>query len=331
MKPFKVGIDVYGLKPLGLSPFRLLEWAAANGAEGVQFSEAPAEAADPGFLRELGREAARRELYLEWGGGQHIPADLATGAPKDITETNRLAADQAVLAGAATVRSCSGGLMRWNKTGPTTEAFLREMARFLAAQKSVFLDRGVTLAIETHFEFTTFELLRVLDMSGAEPGGGLGICLDTMNLLTMLEEPVAAVRRIRPFIATTHVKDGGILLTDEGFVTFTAEAGRGVIDFRSIFEELSALPIELRLSIEDHGGDFRIPVFDPKFLSEFPDFTAPELCDLLRLSRLTREKMKSGGLAVLDRKDWPSVGEERIKRDLRFVRALVGEGRAGER
>ena len=31
-------------------------------------------------------------------------------------------------------------------------------------------------------------------MCDAPPGGWLGICLDTMNLLTMLEEPVAATR-----------------------------------------------------------------------------------------------------------------------------------------
>ena len=33
------GVDSYGLKPLGLSPFELLEWALINDAEGVQFSE----------------------------------------------------------------------------------------------------------------------------------------------------------------------------------------------------------------------------------------------------------------------------------------------------
>jgi hypothetical protein len=67
---------------------------------------------------------------------------------------------------------------------------LRETARALRDQKALLTDFGVVLAIELHFEFTTFELLRLFEMCGARPGEYLGVCLDTMNLLTMLEDPV---------------------------------------------------------------------------------------------------------------------------------------------
>ena len=232
MKPFRVGIDCYSLKFLGLSPFELLDWALINGADGVQFSETPAEAEDPGFLRELGQYARQNGLYLEWGGGRHIPRDLTTGAPLDIVSGNRRAAEQASLLGVDTVRSCSGGLMRWNAAGPTTETLLRETAHSLSSQKSMFLDHGVTLALETHFEFTTFELLRIFELCRADPGGGLGICLDTMNPLTLLEDPVSAARRILPYIVTTHIKDGGFKLGDEGFAKLkaTAEFGHGLLE-----------------------------------------------------------------------------------------------------
>ena len=332
MKPFRVGIDGFSLKFLGLSPFELLDWALINGADGVQFSEAPAEAEDPGFLRELGQYARQNGLYLEWGGGRHIPRDLATGAPLDIVAGNRRAAEQAALLGVDTVRSCSGGLMRWNAAGPTTETLLRETALSLASQKSMFLDHGITLALETHFEFTTFELLRIFDLGEAEPGGGLGICLDTMNLLTLLEDPLSAVQRILPYVVTTHVKDGGLKLGDEGFVSFPAEIGRGVIDFPKIFQALASRPVDIQLSIEDHGGDFSIPIFEPAFLREFPDLTVAELGLLLRLARETQVRMKEGRLSILDRAKWPAVGEERVKRDLRAIRAILKEnrGEAGE-
>jgi len=329
MNAFKVGIDSYSLKPLGLTPFELLDWALINGADGVQFSEAPAEADDPGFLKELGQYARQNGLYLEWGGGSHIPRDLVTDAPVDTAARNLKAVEQAAGLGIKTVRSCSGGLMRWNKTGPATETLLRETARSLSAQKPVFRERGVTLAIETHFEFTTFELLRLFDMCEAGPGEGLGICLDTMNLLTLLEDPVEAARRILSYVVTTHIKDGGIALAGGGFVTFTAEAGRGVVDFRRIFALLSSLQEDVRLSIEDHGGDFLIPIFDPEFLEEFPDLTVAELGLLLRLARETQVRMKEGRLAILDRAKWPAACEDRVKRDIRAIRALAGESGGG--
>ena len=324
MKPFKVGIDAYSLKPLELDPFELLDWALLNDARGVQFSEPPKQAEDRGFLAELRDYARQNGLYLEWGGGQHIPCDPMTGAAKDIAAGNRRVAEQAAFLGTKIVRSCSGGLMRWHDEAPATEQLLEATARGLAAAAPVFRDLGVVLAVETHFEFTTFELLRAFDESGAEPDGPIGICLDTMNLLTMLEEPVAAARRVLPWVAATHVKDGGLRFAPRGWESFPAEAGKGVVDLARIVEALASLPREITLSIEDHGGAFDLPVYDPEFLAKFPDLSVAELADLVRIAARTEEAMRAGALAVLDRPHWPAACEARVKRDIRAVKAIVG-------
>jgi len=165
--------------------------------------------------------------------------------------------------------------------------------------------------------------LELFDMCQAQPGEYLGICLDTMNLLTMLEDPVAATRRVLPWIVSTHIKDGAILIGAEGLVSFVAEAGKGVVDFRQIFEELSSLGHSLHLSIEDHGGDFLIPIFDPLFIKKFPDLTVRELTSLLQLSSRTRELMDKKALSILDRSRWPEQCEARLKRDIRHVRKVL--------
>ena len=330
MRKLKVGVDSYSLKPLDLTPFELLEWAVMNGADGVQFSEVnvpPGTAVDRIFLQELRSYAGENRLYIEWGGGQHIPLDLETGRPRDIRTVNRKAADEACQVGSPTVRSCSGGLMRWKKEAPSTDEFLRLTAAALREQKPMLRDSGVILAIETHFEFTSFELLRLFEMCGAVPGEYLGICLDTMNLLTLLEDPAAAARRLLPWVVTTHIKDGGLMLTADGFVSFTAEAGKGVIDLAGIIEPLAAVHPHITLTVEDHGGDFLIPVNDPDFLARFPDLAVPELVGLLRLAVRTRALMESGKLAVLPRDRWPAACVPRVKRDIQSVRRLTGGGR----
>jgi sugar phosphate isomerase/epimerase len=326
MNNFKVGIDAYSLKPLGLDPFELLDWALIHEADGVQFSEAPAMAGDRAFLKELSQYAAQNGLYLEWGGGEHIPFDVITGKAKDIAASNRKAAEQAAALGVRTVRSCSAGLMRWREDSLPTETYLREMAASLRPQRRIFKDFDVVLAIETHFEFTTFELLRLFEMCEAEPGDFLGICLDTMNVLTMLEDPVAAARRVLPWVVTTHIKDGAIFLSPGGLVSFPVEAGRGLIDFRTIFEDLSSLPRGLTLSIEDHGGDFLIPVFDPAFLAKFPDLTVQELGRLLKMAADTQDLLQRTEIAVLDRAGWPEACEARVERDLKAVQLIIEEG-----
>jgi hypothetical protein len=185
-------------------------------------------------------------------------------------------------------------------------------------------DLGVTLAIETHFEFTTFELLRLFAACGARPGEYLGICLDTMNLLTMLEDPVLATKRVLPWVVMTHIKDGGILLTENGLVTFPVEAGKGIVDLEEIIRLLATLSHRLHLSLEDHGGEFLIPVFNPSFLLKFPDLSVVELSRLLSLSLETRRHIERGDLAVVERSRWPEACESRVRNGLRNIKRIVG-------
>ena len=321
MKPFRIGLDSYSVRPLRLEPLALLDWAQAHGAEGVHFSDGyrePGRNVDFALLTELGQRATARGLYLEWGGGQHIPFDTTSWKPRDIAPINAVAARQARAVGARVVRSCSGGLMRWSDQAPPTEALLRETARALRAQKSTLTELGVVLALELHFEFTTFELLRLFEMCEAEPGGWLGVCLDTMNLLTMLEEPVAATERILPWVVAVHAKDGALRRTDTGLESFTAEIGRGVVDFRQILARLATLDRPIHLSVEDHGGSFALPIYDSTFVSRFPDLTASELARLFRLAHGC-----PAAVVPLDRSDWPQHCAARVQRDLVQMREIV--------
>ena len=326
MRSFRIGIDSYSLSPLELSPFDVLDWVAAHGGEGVQFTELHLDnggTLDDGFLCDLARRAREQGLYIEWAGGEHIPFDTVTWQRKDLVPINTAAARQAAAVGASVVRSCSGGLMRWRDDSPPTEVLLRETAAALKAQASIFRDHNVVLAIELHFEFTTFELMRLFEMCGAEPGGWLGICLDTMNPLTMLEDPVSAVDRILPWVVAVHAKDGALTLNNEGLVSFPVECGAGLVDFERILRRLAQLDRTVSLSLEDHGGSFDLPIYDATFLSRFPDLTVQGLARLLRLARQGERRLKAGELCITERSDWAAVCEKRVERGLKALTDVV--------
>jgi sugar phosphate isomerase/epimerase len=323
---FRVGIDNYGLFPLKLDAFQTLQWAIDSGAEGVQFSGLVPEEnqrIDPAKLKDLSQLASSNDLYLEWGGGQHIPLDMQTWTKTEIFEVNKKAAREAEILGTRIVRSCSGGLMRWNPDNPKTGTLLEETADALRSQKQMLKDHNVILAIETHFEFTTFELLHLFDMCDAEPCDYLGICLDTMNLLTMLEDPVSATERILPWVVSTHIKDGGLILDSDDLISFPAEIGKGVIDITEITGFLGSLSHRVNLSIEDHGGSFMLPVSNPHFRAEFPDLSHEEFSRLFKLADRTKDRMECEGLAIVEREQWPAICEERLKRDLSALKKLV--------
>ncbi|MCG6957437.1 MAG: sugar phosphate isomerase/epimerase [Gemmatimonadetes bacterium] len=326
MAPFRVGIDSYCLNPLRMDPFAVLAWVHAAAGEGVQFSEvhpSPERPLDAGMLRELAAAARERGMYLEWGGGQHVPFDTTTWTPKDLAGLNRKAAEEASVLGARVVRSCSGGFFRWHDDAPPTEELLDDMARALEPQRAVFEDLGVTLALELHFEFTTFELARLFAKVGAEPGGWLGVCLDTFNVLPLLEDPVLATERVLPWVVATHVKDGVASLDADGLLTFPTAVGEGSIDLQGILERLATLPHLVHLSVEDHGGSFRTPFFDTGFRARFPDLGAEDLTRLVASAQRDAARVARGEVRITDRADWPGLCQKRTQRDLTSLRGLV--------
>ena len=326
MKTLKVGIDNYSLYPLELDPMETLQWAKEHGAKGVSFSglnPKDQKKINRSYLTDLSKMAEEQELYLEWGGGQHIPRDMVTWDRKDLFEHNKKVAEEAGVLGTRIVRSCSGGLMRWSDKSPATETLLNEMADTLKSQRQMLRDLNVIFTIETHFEFTTFELLKLFEMCEAEPGDYLGICLDTMNLLTMLEDPISAVKRILPWVVSTHIKDGAILLTSGGLKTFPVEMGRGIVDIKKIINLINTLERDIYLSIEDHGGEFFLPVFNPEFLSKFPDLTATEFVKLMKLAQFSEEKYSNGEISITDRKKWLGLCEERVYKDINTLNEIL--------
>ncbi len=325
-KSYRIGIDNYSLNPLGLSPLEQLRWAKNHACAGVAFSGIEAKfhsLIDSHYLKSLSEYASENDLYIEWGGGRHIPRDMKSWDKTSLANSNEKAAKEAEALGTRIVRSCSGGLMRWNDDSPATETLMQETANILISQKQMLADHNVILAIETHFEFTTFELLRIFEMCDAVPGEYLGICLDTMNLLTMLEEPVAAIERILPWIVSTHIKDGGLIQTAEGFTTFPAAIGTGLIDIRTIVNINDTLSRGVNLSIESHGGEFQLPVYNRLFMSKFPDLTVQEFVKLMELAHKCKDKISSGELEITSRDEWPEVCEERVTRDIESLKNIL--------
>ena len=329
MKPFKIGISGEGLRPLGLSPFETLDWAIMNDADGVQFSGPgpdPDRDIDRSFLKELAEYAEENHLYLEWGGAEHFPFDPAGGGPRDLAAVNRKAAETARALGLSMVLSRSNGPARWSPKALPPGDLVGLIAANLKDEIPVLRDLGIVLALEPGHDLSTFDLLRVFELTETGPGERFGVSFDTLAPLTLLEDPVAAVTRLLPWIVAARVRDGGLALSGDGVTSFAAEAGTGVVDLSTIFAKLSILDRKVHLSLEDHGGDTLVPVFDPAVMTGYPDLASSELLAVLRLATRTQELLDEGKLAILEPRGWAEHGERRIKRGLRALRRIVEEG-----
>lgn len=134
------------------------------------------------------------------------------------------------------------------------EPQIRNTVRMLKEAAEVADANGVVLAIENHIDFTSAEVLRILEGVESE---SLAVNFDTGNALRMFEDPVEAARRLAPYTVSTHTKDvtarrGGS--PAERFVFWpSCPVGQGLVDMPAVVEALAeggfdgALGVELDL------------------------------------------------------------------------------------
>ena len=191
-------------------------------------------------------------------------------------------------------------------------------------------DHGVVLAIETHFEFTSFELCRLIEMCEAEPGGWLGICLDTMNLLTMIEHPVWATERLLPWVVSTHIKDGGVLMGRRRAHDVSRADRRG--HHRSGRDH----PAARHAAVAGATSRSRItPAASCCRFTTRRSSAASRICAGPSSSALVDLSERTAGLPAcrpVERSAWPSICEARMAGDLDALRTLAErtpDGRGG--
>lgn len=206
----------------------------------------------------------------------------------------------------------------WPQQLEAVEAFLRRLT-------PVLRDTGCRISIETHEEITSFEIVRIIERVGADV---VSAGFDSGNVLCRAEDPTEAARRLAPFVRTTHIKDAVVVFGENGLVRQQRALGEGVLNWREILRILYAEQPDLTLSLEDNQGLMAIDIFDPDWLAAHPDLTPTELASVVRLARVSEQRIASGewpDLTSYDAEDWSTQRYTRIDRSQRFLRELLSE------
>jgi len=63
---------------------------------------------------------------------------------------------------------------------------------------------NVKLAVENHIDFTSDEILQLIEIVGSDY---FGINFDTGNFVRLLDDPIAGMEKLAPYVFATHIKD----------------------------------------------------------------------------------------------------------------------------
>lgn len=326
----RVGLDEWSIHHLDISAFDKLALVERLGLEGIQFADARhlSPALDHGEIREVAEEAKRRNLYIEMGipGLNILRSTKAMTAGKgELVEGYRVLLKAAAAAGSSVIRTFAGG------PGDRTHGRLQwslqlhgatQLAKLLAP---LARELGVSLAFETHADVTSFELLRIIEEVGEDVAK---VCLDTGNFPIVLEDPLAATRRLAPYVVATHMKDCIVFHTDNGLTVQSRPLGTGILPVSDILAILKRSNPAVCLSIEDNEGLFPVDIFTDGWQEHYEDLQADELTWLIREARRCEERIRNGEIEDPQRMElipWSAQAEDRIRAAGEYMKRKVQE------
>ncbi len=286
----RVGFDHYTIAHRGMTPEQTLEFATTHGLDGVQFLE-PTDidaGLDPARLAAFRRRADGLGLYLEVGLPSPNPVRVSREQGSPVSAAAVARALDSALEGVAALGCRSARIyvgdrhdrFRSDVTWPAQVEATLEVLTLLTPR---LLDLNLKLAIENHADFTATELL---DLLGRLDSRAFGVNLDTGNLLMRLDEPVAAVAQLAPWVLSTHVKDAILAFTPRGLCWQARPVGSGILPMPDILALLIQARPGLPLTIELHPRTYDLPIFERKWLSYFPALTSQALATVVRLAVL---------------------------------------------
>jgi len=201
---------------------------------------------DPGYCRELGARLDDANLPRVVGWGH--PDGFHGGRDEQALEDLKRTIPMVPLIGTRTMRIVTSSMLYVNEPH---EPQVRNSIRMLKEAIEVAREHGVTLAIENHIDFTSEEILQIVEGVGDEH---LKVNFDTGNALRLFEDPVEAATRLAPYVVSTHTKDITVHRGGTPMERFTwwpsCPVGKGLVDIPALARVLDEAGYEGSLAVE---------------------------------------------------------------------------------
>jgi sugar phosphate isomerase/epimerase len=234
-----------------------LERCRQLGAGGIQASLSSLE---PAYIKQLRDKAGQYGMYIELMGG------LPRGDSAAFEAT--LKASKEV--GALCVRSACLGGRRYEtfKTLADWNAFVADSKAAVERGVRIAEKHNVRWALENHKDWTTEEFVELLRQY---PSDYLGVCVDTGNNLSLLDEPMELVEALAPRAFSTHIKDMGVQPYPDGFLLSEVPFGDGFLDLKRMISILKKHQPGIRLTLEMiTRNPLKVPCLTDAYWVPFP-------------------------------------------------------------
>ena len=165
------------------------------------------------------------------------------------------------------------------------ETHIKNTVEVCKAVKADALAAGVKIAIENHAgDMQAWELAGLVDAAGPD---FVGVNIDPGNATWTLEDPVASLETLAPYVACTSIRDSAVWETDTGVVVEWVAMGDGNVDFVRWADLFAERVKNVPMFLETFAG-LRRPfnyLSDPAFFKLWPKMRAQDLARFLAMAK----------------------------------------------
>ena len=284
--PVKLGYDTYSVRAWKWKAPQLLDYAAAQKLDAIQISDSNEfESFEPAYLARIKDQAARLNVVIDAGIGCVCPSSKAfnkNGPPARDRVLQGLRAARAV--GARSMRCFLGSdadRQDHPHPGPTSRTPSRSSAP--SAPKPS------TSASKSRSRTTPAISRRANSVPSSKPPARTtsAACFDAGNVMWTLEDPLAALEILAPYVVTTHIRDSIVFEHPRGAAAQWVALGDGVIDlpaFAAAFRRLCP-DSSMQLEIITGRPPRVLPYLEPDFWKAFPDMPAADFARFVAIAK----------------------------------------------
>jgi sugar phosphate isomerase/epimerase len=324
----KLGFDNFAVRAMKWNARQLVDYAAQLACDTVFITDfGPFEGKhEDASLREIRKYAADKGVEILLGSWSICPTSKSFKSDWGTAEEHLalgLRMSKAlgspafrVILGRQDDRLTEGGI----------EARIADTVKVLKSQRSRALDAGVKVAVENHAgDMQGWELAALIEAAGKD---FVGANIDSGNAIWTLEDPLANLEVLAPYVLTTSLRDTMVWESANGVTAQWTAMGDGCVDLGAYFDLFERRCPGVAVNIETISGFAReIPIYKPDFWKSFPKARAADLARFLALAKKGRpiEPFKAPPNADKD-KAQQDYQREQVERSILYCKQVLGLG-----
>lgn len=324
----RLGFDNFAVRAMKWNARQLVDHSVKLGCDSLFITDfGPFEGKhDDATLKEIRQYADGKGVHIELGSWSICPTskrfkkDWGT-AEEHLALGIRMATALGskafrVILGAQEDRSTEGGI----------EARIADTVKVLKSQRSRAVDAGVKIAVENHAgDMQAWELVTLIEAAGKDY---VGANIDSGNACWTLEDPVANLEILAPYVVATSLRDDMVWESANGVTVQWTAMGEGCVDLPAYFDHFEKHCPGVPVHIETISGFAReFPIYKQDFWKIFPKARAADLARFLALAkkghRIDAFKAPAGVDGNKAQQDYQLA---EIERSIRYCKEVLGLG-----